>query len=85
MIVFTRVDDRLIHGQVVHCWLPVLEATVIVVANDQIYQDCLQRSILELAVPESYKVVIESTHCITQVINQRKFDNERLFILFSRI
>lgn len=51
-MVWVRVDNRLIHGQVVEAWLPYLNAKKLVVVNDELAQDALQQQILSLAVPE---------------------------------
>ena len=39
MISLVRVDDRLIHGQVIVGWVPYLQASQIIVVNDR---TCLQ-------------------------------------------
>ena len=47
-----RVDNRLVHGQVIEGWLPHLAAKHLVVANDAFASDLLRQQIAELAVPE---------------------------------
>lgn len=42
-----RVDNRLIHGQVLEAWVPRLRANAIVVADTQASADPFQKSILE--------------------------------------
>lgn len=44
-----RVDDRLIHGQVVTQWVKVFHAQKIVVIDDQVAIDKMQKSILKLS------------------------------------
>jgi mannose PTS system EIIA component len=46
-----RVDDRLIHGQVVVGWVKRLNLDAILVANDNAATDLFQRHLMELAVP----------------------------------
>ena len=41
MIALTRVDERLMHGQVSVGWVPHVRATVVVVANDRVAADPL--------------------------------------------
>ncbi len=41
MIALTRVDERLLHGQVSVGWVPHVHATVVVVANDRVATDPL--------------------------------------------
>ncbi len=56
MIVLTRIDDRLLHGQVAFAWTRASGATRIVVADDEIIHDQLQKLTLELATPPGVKL-----------------------------
>ena len=47
-----RVDNRLVHGQVIEAWLPHTGARHLVVANDELAADILRQQIIELAVPQ---------------------------------
>jgi len=58
-VVLARVDDRLLHGQVVEGWTPHVRADTIVVASDTV---CLEKDrcrLMQLIVPEhiTFKVV----------------------------
>lgn len=59
MISLVRVDNRLIHGQVVEAWLPRLRAERVVVADDEADQSPLVRAAMGLAVPAHVEVLIE--------------------------
>jgi len=59
VISLVRVDNRLIHGQVVEAWLPRLKATRIVVADDEAAGNLLTRAAMGLAVQNSVEVRIE--------------------------
>ena len=48
---WVRVDNRLVHGQVVETWLPYSKANVMVLANDDIVADQLRQEIIKLAIP----------------------------------
>lgn len=52
-----RVDDRLIHGQVVENWIDNFAINVIVVVNDEIANDELRKNIMKFAVPEGVEVL----------------------------
>ena len=52
----TRIDDRLIHGQVVVGWVRALSIERLVVANDSIAGNAMQRTLMEMAVPSGLKV-----------------------------
>ena len=84
MIVLTRIDDRLIHGQVVEGWVNFLKATCIVVADDAVADNLLQRSIMELAVPQGLKVLVGRVDDICGLLHAKKLDRERILLLFSR-
>ena len=47
-----RVDNRLVHGQVIEAWLPYTGARHLIVANDELAADQLRQQIIELAVPQ---------------------------------
>ncbi len=50
---WVRIDNRLIHGQVIETWIPFTNAKRLVVANDELAKDVLQQEIVSLAVPTS--------------------------------
>lgn len=58
MIVLSRVDSRLIHGQVVEAWLPHLKVRRVVVADDAVAADPLAKAAYALAVPPEVEVVL---------------------------
>lgn len=57
MIVLSRIDNRLIHGQVIEAWLPHLRVRRLVVADDATAFDAMAQAAMGLAVPESVEVV----------------------------
>jgi len=59
VISLVRVDNRLIHGQVVEAWVPRLRATRMVVADDEAFETPLVRAAMALAVPSSVEVRIQ--------------------------
>jgi PTS system mannose-specific IIB component len=60
VILLVRVDNRLIHGQVVEAWLPRLKANRMVVADDEASQSPLVRAAMALAVPPTVNVEIQA-------------------------
>ncbi|MBN2140726.1 MAG: PTS sugar transporter subunit IIB [Desulfovibrionaceae bacterium] len=52
-MVWVRIDNRLVHGQIIESWLPYLGASVIVVANDDLSTDAIRQEIMSLAIPNS--------------------------------
>lgn len=58
MITLVRVDNRLIHGQVVEAWLPHLKVSRVVVADDEAAASPLIRAAMALAVQSAIEVQI---------------------------
>src|SRR5512137_1320136 len=83
MVILSRIDDRLIHGQVVEGWVNFLKATCIVVADDKVAANPLQRTIMEISVPEGLKVVIGTVAEVCEKLRSHALDRERVILLFS--
>lgn len=47
-IVFTRVDNRLVHGQVGNVWVTASGANLVLVADDEVSKDPLQQSLMKM-------------------------------------
>jgi mannose/fructose/N-acetylgalactosamine-specific phosphotransferase system component IIB len=58
VISLVRVDNRLIHGQVVEAWLPHLKVSRVVVADDEAASSPLVRAAMALAVQSAIDVQI---------------------------
>jgi len=52
-ILLTRIDNRLIHGQVGVTWCNFLGANLILVANDEVEEDEVQQSLMDMVVPDT--------------------------------
>lgn len=59
-IVLTRIDDRLIHGQVVTAWSKVTKANRIIVVDDEVALDDFMVRILKMAAPSAFKIGIHT-------------------------
>lgn len=59
MISLVRVDNRLIHGQVVEAWLPHLKVGRVAVADDEAAKSPLIRAAMGIAVQSSIEVLIQ--------------------------
>ena len=68
MIKMLRIDDRLLHGQVVFMWTKQLNIKGIIVANDELVQDPIQSLAMKLAVPEQIKLLIKSVEEASRLI-----------------
>lgn len=52
-IVLARIDDRLIHGQVMTAWLQYTGGNHIVIVDDATAEDDFLKSVMEMSVPQS--------------------------------
>jgi PTS system mannose-specific IIB component len=82
-IVLARIDDRLIHGQVLEAWVPHIHADYIVVANNQIAGIVYQRVLMEAAVPKGIKVVIGTIKEVAQIFASKNLDAGNILLLFA--
>jgi mannose/fructose/N-acetylgalactosamine-specific phosphotransferase system component IIB len=83
--VLVRVDDRLIHGQILESWLPTLKAQVVVVANDTLAHDQFQRAILSMAIPERITLSIVPIEDIRQLEDEKDLSGKTTLIIVSSI
>jgi PTS system mannose-specific IIB component len=60
LIALVRVDNRLLHGQILEAWMPRLKATAVVVADDDAAGSPLARAAMTLALPPGLPVTIQS-------------------------
>jgi len=57
-IVFVRIDDRLIHGQVATTWVRSFNIEQIAVINDTLANDPIQTSVVKMAAPVGVNAVL---------------------------
>jgi fructoselysine and glucoselysine-specific PTS system IIB component len=79
MIKLTRIDDRLLHGQVAFTWTPALSADCLIIANDKVAKDDFLKMTLNLAKPAGTKLLIKSLKDAAVFLNDEK--NRKLNIL----
>ncbi len=65
-----RVDNRLVHGQVIEGWVPHLATEHLIVANDAFASDFLRQQIAELAVPENVDIHFVELEELAEVLKK---------------
>ena len=78
-----RIDDRLIHGQIVQGWLKTVQIDKILIVSDEVANDEMQQILLSMAVPSSVKLVIKSIKDASYEILNDVYEKDELMILFS--
>ncbi len=81
MLTLVRVDDRLIHGQVVAIWLKELPATRIVVIDDPTARDEFLTEVIELAAPPGVAVEVHSLALGIERLRGVAGDREPTYVL----
>ena len=57
-VTLLRIDDRLIHGQVVEGWVPYLKVDLVVVVSDSAAEDEVQSALMKMALPPAVGLLI---------------------------
>ncbi|WEV56264.1 PTS system mannose/fructose/N-acetylgalactosamine-transporter subunit IIB [Ligilactobacillus acidipiscis] len=57
-LVLTRIDDRLIHGQVMTAWSRVTKAEQVIIVDDGVAKDDFMINVLENSIPETMAIGI---------------------------
>ncbi len=82
-VVLTRVDNRLIHGQILEAWLPHVHADHIIVVEDSVANDPFQCQLMAAVVPSTIKVDICSHQQFAELWQSGSIDNDKLLLLFA--
>lgn len=77
-----RIDNRLVHGQVIEAWLPYTGASCLVVANDAVSDDDLQQQIMSLAIPNRIAVHFLALDAVHTFLTKHG-DCADVFVLFA--
>ncbi len=83
MISLLRIDDRLIHAQVVIGWGSAMQPDRIVIADDRVAGSELEKSLYMAAPPPEIKVSILSIEETAKQLEGGVFDKEKIFLLVS--
>lgn len=80
-IVLTRIDDRLIHGQVMTAWVKHTNATKIYVVDDTIAKDEFMKKVLIMAAPPGINVKVFDIDEALKIIKENSESEDRIIIL----
>lgn len=68
-----RVDDRLVHGQVLVGWVMRLSLACIIVGNDELVKNKLKKNLIRLTVPEEIELhILDLKHTAELLKNEIK-------------
>lgn len=80
---WVRIDNRLVHGQIIETWLPYTHAKNIIVVNDAVAADDLQQQIMSLAIPQSVSCSFSSVDDLNDKLMAAAGSSGGIIVLFS--
>ncbi|MDF2677844.1 MAG: system sorbose subfamily component [Bacillota bacterium] len=81
-IVLTRIDDRLLHGQVVVSWIPSLKINEVLIVDDEYAKDDFMSSLIKESSPNNITVNVMSVENSAEYLNLD--DNKNNLLILSR-
>lgn len=78
-----RVDDRLIHGQVIEGWIKYFKIDNVAIANDRVFSDPIQQMIYKSVVPKGVNLLISGVGNFEQEFT--KIKDKNFLVLFESI
>lgn len=79
-IVLYRIDDRLIHGQVMTGWARNLSATHIYIVDDKVAKDAFLKQVMSLAAPKDVKVTVVTKEEAVDVLKDDPVKNKTIVL-----
>ncbi len=84
-IALVRVDNRLVHGQILEAWVPFIKARCIIVVDDNSASDFFCETVIRMAVPSDIEVNIYSVEDFSANIAYHQGSGKKTIVLFSKI
>lgn len=79
-IIATRVDNRLVHGQVGMTWVSALGCNLVLVANDEVANDEIQQNLMEMVLPDTVESRFFTIDFTCEIIENAS-DDQLIFIV----
>lgn len=79
-IMLTRIDNRLIHGQVATQWTGSIGANLLLVANDEVAGNTMRQGLMDMAAPTSAQTRYFTLQKTIDIIHKAS-DKQKIFII----
>lgn len=79
-IVLSRIDERLVHGQVGVQWVGFSDANIVVVANDEVAEDEIQQNLMEMVLVEGIAIRFWSIQKVIDTIHKAS-DRQKILLV----
>ncbi|MCE5445131.1 PTS sugar transporter subunit IIB [Staphylococcus pseudintermedius] len=83
-IIGSRIDGRLIHGQVANLWATKLNIGRFIVIDNEVAQSDIDKQALKLATPAGIKLSVLPVEKAANNINNGKYDSQRVMVIAKR-
>ena len=80
-IVYARVDDRLVHGQVMTAWVLHTRASKVIIVDDKAARDSFMKMIMKSAMPSNLELEVLSVSSAISYLKEEGREDERIFLL----
>ena len=77
-----RIDDRLIHGQVITTWVKNYDIEQVLVINNKVANDKVQQSVLTMSAPPGLKVLVFGVQEFIEILKKTTI-KKRTMLLFT--
>jgi PTS system mannose-specific IIB component len=80
-----RIDNRLVHGQILETWVPFIGASHIVIVSDEVVGDLFREAVIRMVVPQQIETHIYSVGEFSRGSTYQPYLEEKSIILFASI
>ena len=80
-ITITRIDERLIHGQIVTSWMKVTGVNTVIVVEDGVAKNDFLKRALRATAPKGVEVLILSVDECVNYLNEEKDEKQKIMII----
>ncbi len=80
-VVWARVDDRLIHGEVVTAWIPTTRTNRVIIVDDEVAKDDFNKRVVKALAPAGTKCFVYSVEKAAEKLMVQGLADERILVL----
>jgi PTS system mannose-specific IIB component len=85
MLLLVRVDDRLLHGQVLGAWVPSLGVELLIVASDEVRADAFRTAVMEACSDQGLRVEVASVDDVAGSLKNGKYKDVRAALVVGEL
>jgi PTS system mannose-specific IIB component len=80
-IVLIRIDDRLVHGQIVEGWLKTISIDVLLVVSDLVAKNKMQQMLMSITLPSEVIFDVKTRRAAVDAILNKQYGKKKIMIL----